>query len=82
MIGEPRRAAEDEGVAMGERHRPGGCGAAVAAEQEDRRQAERDRDDRLAEVALVAVLVKRQPRTRLVEIDQAGIGREPVEAGA
>jgi hypothetical protein len=51
-----------------------------AAEHEGRRQAERDRDDRLREVPLVTVLVQRQARTGLVEIDQAGIGIERGES--
>ena len=53
--------------------------ALQAAEQEDRRQAQRDRDDRRAEIVLVLVLMQRHAGAGLVAVDQARIRRKAVK---
>src|SRR5690606_41137315 len=53
-------AAPGHHVAVVQRHPGGLVGALVAAEQENRRHPEGDRDDGGAEIALVPVLVQRQ----------------------
>src|SRR3954447_4458885 len=50
--------------------------------QEDGWQAQRNRDNRRTEVMLVLVLVQRQPGSRLVAIDEAGIRLKTLKAGA
>jgi hypothetical protein len=50
------------------------------AEHEDRRQAQRHRDDRRTEIVLVPVLMQGHPRAGLVAIDQAGVRRKAIEA--
>ena len=76
VVKEPRRAAPDGDVAMAKRISGDRIAALQAAELEDGQQPERDRDDRLREIALVPVLMQRQPGTRLVAVDQAGVRRE------
>jgi hypothetical protein len=59
------------------------CGTVAAlgaAEQEHRRHPERHRNDGRAVVALIAVLVQRQPGAGQVLVDEAGVGGEPVVA--
>jgi hypothetical protein len=53
-----RRAAPDDDVAVFEQHAFDLVSALEAAEEEDALEAERDGDDGLGEVALVAVLVQ------------------------
>src|SRR5258708_5873570 len=50
------------------------------AEQEDRRQPQRNRNDRRAEIGLVLVLMQRHPGAGLIAIDQARIRREAINA--
>src|SRR6188472_4781034 len=64
VVAHSRVAAPDDDVAVFERHAHCRITALRAAEQECRRQAERDRNDRLAEVALVGIAVQREPRAR------------------
>ena len=66
---------------MLQRHAHGGVGARESAEQEARRQPQRDRHDRRDAVVLVAILVQRQPRARRIAIDQAGIRQVDAETG-
>ena len=73
---EPRRAAPNGDVTVTQRVFGDRIGPFQAPELEDGRQSERDRDDRFCEVALVPVLMQRQPRARLVAVDQAGVRRE------
>src|SRR5882672_8734906 len=54
---QPRRAAPDHDVAMLQPVTPCLVGALQAAEQEDRGQSERYRDDRRGKILLVLVLV-------------------------
>src|SRR5580700_7031913 len=56
--------------------------AFYSAEQEDRRQAQRNRDDRRAEIGLVLVLMQGHPGAGLIAIDQARIRREAFKARA
>jgi len=65
---------------MHKRHAQGSVAALRSAEEKHRGQAQRYRDDGLAEVTLVAVLVQGQPGSRLVAIHQARIGFETTEA--
>ncbi|MNN62576.1 hypothetical protein D3C81_1778890 [compost metagenome] len=58
---------------MPQRHAQRPLAALQAAEQEQRRQAEGNRHDRLAQVAFVAVLMQAHARTGHIAIDQAGI---------
>src|SRR5262245_23225682 len=73
---EPRGPAPDDDVTALEPHAAGAILASRAAEEKDRWQAERDGDDRCGEVALVAILMQRQPRAGLVAVDQARVGLE------
>ena len=82
VVAQPRRSAPHDHVAVHERHALALVVARRAAEQKHCGQAERDRDDRRTEIALVFVLVQRQPRAGIVAIDQACIGLEVGKAGA
>src|SRR5207248_6731717 len=62
VVAQARRSAPDRHVAVLERHADRLVGSLQAAEQKNRRQAERNRHDGRAEVTLVAVLMKRKPR--------------------
>src|ERR1700730_7398820 len=62
---QPGGAAPDHDIAALERDAPWPVTAFCAAEQEHRRQAERDRYDRLGKVLLVAILVQCQSCARL-----------------
>src|SRR5437016_13672739 len=64
VVGEPRGAAPHCDVAAIQAHAAQPIAAARAAEQEHRRQPQRYGYDRSAEVALVSVLVEREPRPR------------------
>src|SRR5262245_5318629 len=68
-------------VAVLERHARNPVRPAEPAEQKTRWDAERHGDDRLVEVPFVLVLVQGQSRTRLVAVDEAGVGYEAAEAG-
>ena len=62
-------------VAGGEAEGAGRRVALKPADAEQRRVAERQRDDGGGELLLVAVLVQAHPRARVVEVDEAGLGR-------
>ncbi len=66
---------------MCQRHAQLSIGSLQATEQEYRRDTQRDRHDRLAQVMLVVILMQAQPRTCLVAVDQAGIRHEAGKAG-
>ena len=76
MIGKARRPAPDHDVPMIEANASRPVVAPVTTEQEDRRQPERHRDNWLLSVALVAILMERQPCAGFVAVDQTGVGRE------
>src|SRR5665213_951124 len=78
----PRRAAPYHDIAVFEPEAAGLVAALGAAEQEDRGQPQRNRDDGCREILLVLVLMQRHFRARLVTIDQARIRREAAKAGA
>ena len=59
VINQPRHAAPGHDVAMLQTVSHGLVGAFQAAPQEGSGQAERDRDDRLVVIPLVAILVQR-----------------------
>ena len=73
VINQPIRTAPNDDVAALQRNAPRPVAAAVAAEQEYRRQSERNRDDRRGQVALVLVPVQRQSCPGLIQIYQAGV---------
>jgi hypothetical protein len=81
VIAQTVGSAPDERVAVPEQQALRLVRAPGAAEQEHRRQAERDRDDGRGEIALVAVLVQRQARAGGIAVDQAGIGDKARESG-
>src|SRR5215470_9875077 len=76
MKAEPRRSAPNYDVAMAQFDAFRFVGAVLATEQKDRRNAERYRYDRLGEILLVFVLMKREPRAGLIAIDEASIGKK------
>src|SRR6266545_4852982 len=78
--GEPCRATPHDNITALQPHATWPIVTTRAAEEKDRRQPERDRDDRRAEVALVPVLVHREPSAGLVAVDQARIGLEAGES--
>src|ERR1700687_1851747 len=77
---EPRRPAPHRDVTMLQPKPKRFVAALQSAEQEDRGQAQRYRDDGCAEIGLVLVLMQGHPRTGLVAIDQACIRKKSVEA--
>src|SRR6266700_1051705 len=77
---QPRWSAPDHDVAMVQAKATRLVRAFQPAEQEDRGQPQRDRDDRRSKILLVAVLVQRHPRAGRVAVDQAGIRREVTKA--
>src|SRR3546814_16651770 len=81
VMGEAAAATPYGDVAALQPNSPRSVAAGGAAEQEDRRQAERDRDDGRLEVALVAVLMQRKTRPGYVTVDQAGVGHEAGKSG-
>src|SRR6185312_1648399 len=81
VMAQPRRAAPYDHVAMCQRHAQLSIGSLQATEQEYRRNAQRDRHDRLAQITLVAILMQAQARTCLVAIDQTGVRHEAGKAG-
>src|SRR5437667_2675460 len=64
------RSAPDRHVAVLERDASGLVGPLQAAEEKNRRQAQRNRHDGRTEVTLIAVLMQRETRARLVAIDE------------
>jgi len=68
-----RRAAPDDDVTMFQQDALGCIGALQAAEQKDALEAERDGDDGLGHIALVAVLMNAEFDACLVAVDVAGI---------
>src|SRR5438046_3544549 len=81
VIAQAIGAAPDHDVAVLERYAAGLVGPFQPAEQKNRRNAERDRDDRRTEVALVLVLMQRQPGAGQVLVAEAGVPNKGVEAG-
>src|SRR6187551_1461961 len=79
VVIQPRRPAPHDGVAMSQWHAQRPIGALASSEEKDRGQTQRNRYDRRVEVALVAILMQREPRTRRVTIDEARIGDEARE---
>src|ERR1700761_1675980 len=71
MEEQPRRAAPDHDIAVLQPVANGLVRSLQATEHEDRRQAQRHRDDRRGEILLIAVLMQRHARTGLVAVDQA-----------
>src|SRR5262245_7840852 len=68
MIGEPGRTAPHGDIAMLQTNAPRTLVALEATEQKGRRKSQRHRDDRLAVVRLVAILVQRQLGARFVAV--------------
>src|SRR5260370_41374067 len=80
MVDPARRATPDDNGAALQGNAAGPGGKAEAAKQECPRQAERNRDDRRRQIALVFVAMQRQPGSGLVPVDQASVRLEPDEA--
>ncbi|MPN01862.1 hypothetical protein SDC9_149074 [bioreactor metagenome] len=66
---------------MGECKAPGGILARRSAPEKAASQAQRDRDYGRSKVVLVLVAVQAHARTRLIAVDQAGVGRKTRIAG-
>src|SRR5581483_1980766 len=81
VIEQPRRSAPHRDIAMLEAKAPRLVAPLQAAEHENRRQTERYRDNRRAEVEFILVLMQRHLRAVHVAIDQADLWRETGEAG-
>ena len=75
MEGHAGRAAPDHDIAMQQWHPARTVGAFQATPEKDGGDPQGHRHDGFAQVALVAVLVQREPRARLVTVDEADIGR-------
>ena len=80
VMAQARRAAPDHDIAMMQRHSSMPVGPRVAAEQENRRQTERYRNDGCAEITFVLILMQRKARTGFVAIDETRIGIEMRES--
>src|SRR5580704_17314577 len=78
---QPRRAAPYRDVAMLQPKPVRFVAALQSAEQKNRRQAQRHRDDRRGQIKLVLVLMQGHAGAGLVAVDQARVGCEPSEAG-
>lgn len=76
---QPRRATPYHHVAGVQQDALRLIAAFEPAEQESTRQAQRDGHDRLAEVALVAVLMQAHLGAGLVAVDQTGVGQKTGE---
>ena len=76
------RPAPDDYIAVLEEHALRRVGTLKTAEQEDALEPERDGDDGLVHVNLMAVLVQPKPGARLIAVDVAGIRPEAGKAGA
>ena len=81
VAAEPRRPAPDRNVTVTQRVFLYRIGALQSAELEGRGQAARNENDWIGEIALVLVMVQRQPRAGPVPVDQAGVGSEVGVAG-
>src|ERR1700760_3806519 len=66
-------AAPHDNIPALQQDAPGSVAAAVASEQENRRQSERNRYNRRCQIALVLVTVQRQPSPGFVQIYQARV---------
>jgi hypothetical protein len=75
------RTAPDHNVAVVQGNVADPFSAHLAAPQEDGRQTDGHRHDRLVGITSIAVLVQRQARPRGVSVDQAGVRMETIEAG-
>src|SRR5690348_1812189 len=82
VIAKARRAAPDDDVAMPKRKTPWPFRTPQPAEEEHCGKTERDRHDRRTEIALVAILMQRESRARIVAIDEARVGDEAFESCA
>src|SRR5438445_611809 len=82
VIAQAIGAAPDHDVAVLERYAAGPVGPFQPAEQKNRRNAERDRDDRRTEVALVLVLMQRQLGAGQVLVDEGTKPPKPACAAA
>src|SRR5690606_8797092 len=80
VVAQTGGAAEDDDVAVAERHAGGALRSLLATDQEYGRQAEGHRDDRRRVVLLVPVLVQAQAAARRIAVDEAGIGQEAGKA--
>src|SRR5258706_2180702 len=76
---QPCRATPHRDVAVLDPKSARPVAALQSAEQEDRGQAQRDRDDRRGEIGLVLVLMQRHTCSRLVAVDQARFRGKPVK---
>src|SRR5260370_461378 len=81
VVPKPRRTAPHRHIAVPDREFPHAIAAFQPAELEGGRQPQRHGDDWVRVVALVFVLMQRQPGAGLVTVDQACIGRETRVAG-
>src|SRR5262249_48627734 len=75
-----RGPAPDDDIAALEHYPARALAALQPAEQELGPQPERDGDDRLGEIALIAVLVQGQTRSRRITVNEAGVAREAGKA--
>src|SRR5206468_2977250 len=82
VIAQSGRPTPHHYVAMRQLYPARLVGSTQPTEQEDGWNAQRHGDNRLPKILLVLVLVERQPGTRLVAIDEAGIRDEPPETAA
>ncbi len=76
VINEAIGTAPNDNIAALQQNTAGSVAAAIAAEQENCRQSERNRNDRRAQVALVLVTVQRQPGPGFVQIYQTRVRLE------
>jgi hypothetical protein len=81
MIAKTRRPTPNRNVAVPESELLYRVGSPEAAEMERRRQTQRHGDDRIVEIALILVLVKREARARPIAIDQTCVRAEPPITG-
>src|SRR6218665_254700 len=80
VVAKTGRASPDDHVAMAQPHALGLVAPARASEQEDGRKSQGDGHDGRVEGPFVLVLVQGHLRSRLVTIDETGIGHESLEA--
>src|SRR5215471_10681769 len=73
MIDEPRRTAPHNHVAVFHREAAYRVGTALAAPQEHRGKAERNRNNRGPGIVLVAILMETEFRARDIAVDEAGV---------
>lgn len=76
MKRETRGASPDDDISVKDGHTLRALGPLESAEEKLRRKAERHRNDRSREIALVAVLMKGERSAGLIAVDEARIGFE------